>query len=331
MTDNNPSSEGIADARPLDQDQADNDLIARFLEDETVDDDATVPEGKPEEKATEQSPKSDDEDDVLFAEEDDAKTDGDKDKAEPQLEVTLSDGTKVTPAQIQEWRDGSLRQADYTRKTQEIAEQRQEIEAERARIKAHETDVSQALDRALAVLSAYVPQEPSLELAATDPLAYTQQKAIYDASMQRVAQLVSEKNALEQKTKAQSEHETKAERQKRLMAEREALNAHFPHLKDPKKEAAFVSQINETAKAYGFPDGIAGQIEDHRMFRVLADAARYRALQARKTEAPKAAPVAAAPVRRGVQGDGFRDAVKRAQQSQNPDALMETLAARFND
>lgn len=36
------------------------------------------------------------------------------------------DGEKFTPEQIKEWRKGSMRQSDYTRKTQEVAKQREQ-------------------------------------------------------------------------------------------------------------------------------------------------------------------------------------------------------------
>lgn len=42
------------------------------------------------------------------------------------------DGVELTGEQIRELQDGGLRQADYTRKTQELAEQRRQLEAEKA-------------------------------------------------------------------------------------------------------------------------------------------------------------------------------------------------------
>jgi hypothetical protein len=46
--------------------------------------------------------------------------------ATPQ-EIEIEGIGKVTPAQIKEWQSGSLRQSDYTKKTQEIARQREEL------------------------------------------------------------------------------------------------------------------------------------------------------------------------------------------------------------
>ncbi|MCA0318218.1 MAG: hypothetical protein LCH88_09130 [Proteobacteria bacterium] len=333
MSDNNLADAGTADAQPLAQDQSDDALIARFLEDETVDDDQTVAKDRPAETDDQQSPKSDEDEDVLFAEEDGATKDGDKDKAgEPALGVTLGDGTKATPAQIQEWRDGALRQADYSRKTQELAEHRRGLEDERTRVRTHETHVSQALDRALAVLSRYLPPEPSRELAFTDPIEFTRQKAIYDGAMADIGSIVSEKSDLEAKTKAETERETQAQRTTRLQAEWDALTGHLPQLKDPAKNEALIGRLASTLDSYGFDKGTISQIEDHRMFLVIADAARYRQMQAQKSQQPgKTPPVGSPPAKRPQGGTNFREQVKRAQQSGSDQALMDTLAARFND
>lgn len=45
-------------------------------------------------------------------------------KDTPPSVVTLPDGTKVSVNEIEEWRKGNMRQADYTQKTQEVAEMR---------------------------------------------------------------------------------------------------------------------------------------------------------------------------------------------------------------
>ncbi|WP_216073718.1 hypothetical protein, partial [Acinetobacter baumannii] len=53
----------------------------------------------------------------------DADPENSEDAAAPQpARIRLADGTEATAEQIQEWRDAGLRTADYTRKTQEVAE-----------------------------------------------------------------------------------------------------------------------------------------------------------------------------------------------------------------
>jgi len=47
---------------------------------------------------------------------------------EPVYVYTDDEGKGYTAEEIKEWRDGHLRQSDYTRKTQELAEQRRELD-----------------------------------------------------------------------------------------------------------------------------------------------------------------------------------------------------------
>ena len=49
---------------------------------------------------------------------------------QPVTGFRLADGTEVTPEMAETWRQGALRQDDYTRRTQELARQRQEIQAQ---------------------------------------------------------------------------------------------------------------------------------------------------------------------------------------------------------
>jgi hypothetical protein len=93
-----------------------------------------------------------------------------------------------------------------------------------------------------------------------------------------------------------------------------------------------IGRLASALDGYGFEKGTISQIEDHRMFLVIADAARYRQMQAQKSQQPgKTPPVGSPPAKRPQGGQNFREQVKRAQQSGNEQVLMDTLAARFND
>jgi len=53
--------------------------------------------------------------------------------AEELLKFKLSDDEEVTAEQIREWEKGYMRQADYTKKTQALAEEKRQFEAEKAK------------------------------------------------------------------------------------------------------------------------------------------------------------------------------------------------------
>lgn len=55
------------------------------------------------------------------------------------------DGEEVSSEQIKEWKSNGLMQADYTRKTQELAESRKEIEAQREQVASEKAKLSEYL------------------------------------------------------------------------------------------------------------------------------------------------------------------------------------------
>ena len=190
--------------------------------------------------------------------------------------LKLADGTEVTAEQVQSWRDGGFREADYTRKTQELAEQRKAYEARTNDLAAREQSVADALERALAVVEAYVPPLPTHELALTDPARYTQEMAIHEAAMRQVKAIAGERSALAE----QAERRSAEQRTELLRTERERLYAAIPELKDTAKRQAFNQEMVRAVEAYGFSEADYAQIVDHRLIRVLADAARYQRIKA---------------------------------------------------
>lgn len=97
------------------------DKATEILEDE----DRQEPEGEePEDREVEDDGDEDD---------DEAQTEGDDEASEDEddedsSETVIVDGKEIPIDQVREWRDGAMRQADYTRKTQELAEERRRLE-----------------------------------------------------------------------------------------------------------------------------------------------------------------------------------------------------------
>jgi len=59
----------------------------------------------------------------------------------------------------------------------------------------------------------------------------------------------------------------------------------MPELRDPQKASALMSDMSDAAQFYGYSKQEVDEVMDHRHMMVLADAAKYRKLLARKTEA----------------------------------------------
>ena len=94
--------------------------------------------------------------------------------------LTLPDGTQIS---ADEAAKGYLRQADYTRKSQELAQQRQAAQADLQRIQG----ITEAITDHLTSL---IPPAPDTALAMTNPQAYVAQKAQHDAAVAKVRELI---------------------------------------------------------------------------------------------------------------------------------------------
>ena len=121
-----------------------------------------------------------------------------------------------------------------------------------------------------------MPAPPSTELAIRDPARYTQELAIYQSALAHVEEITQARMQLT----AQARELHQADRARLLQAERERLFAAIPELKDDGRRHAFNQEMVRAVEAYGFSEADYAQIIDHRLIRVLADAARYQKIKA---------------------------------------------------
>jgi hypothetical protein len=233
--------------------------------------------------------------------------------------IELPDGTKIERDEVVK---GYLRQADYTRKTTEVATRQKTLEAEATRI----SGITEAfIDR----LSKLIPPAPGQDLAYRDPAAYTRAKAAHDAAVSQVQEIIKVGEQAKQAQQAVSGVE-----QQRIVADENAkLAQRFPETATPKGRQAFFAQAAEAAQAAGFGlDELQG-VTDHRMF-ALAHLASLgmKAQQAQakaKEKAAKAPP--ATPNKPGnaamSQAARNREAMKRLTQS---GSIRDALRVEFD-
>ncbi len=196
--------------------------------------------------------------------------DGDGDEPDPDAEtmVTLADGTELS---LKELKGGYLRQGDYQKKTQELANQRKEAETKLHNLVEQETAFSRqhqqlqtTLDGLVDYLANRLPEEPSATLAMTNPAEYTRQKAMYESAVGELQTILSARKQAE----VQGDHFTYQQHQKRLAAENEALEATFPHIKNAEKREAFNKDVAETAAQLGFTAEELNTVVDHRVLKL---------------------------------------------------------------
>lgn len=231
--------------------------------------------------------------------------------------VRLADGTEVTLAEVEEWRKGTLRQADYTRKTQELAEQRKQAETLAAEAQQRASEVDKTLQLAIMAAERHLPPAPDASMLDTDPIGYLQAEKAHEAAVGELRQLYAQQQQLveqHQQQQMQQFEEMKAR-------EAQALLTAMPHLKDPKRLKQFQTDLVEAMAFYGFQDSDLSSLYDHRTVRLAADAVAYRKLMAKKMETVRAAKGKPAPVlttgKRPSPAEadrkGTRDAMQRLQ------------------
>lgn len=227
------------------------------------------------------------EDDGETGDEDQAEDDGDEPDSEQgrfvadNAKVRLADGTVTTIADLKK---GSLLHADYTRKTQELAEQRRSSESQSTEVQASKKQVEEQRQFMTTLLQSIVPQPPDPSLLDSDPMAYMRQKTSHEQWAAHLDKLTQDQQ------RAVQERQAESQRQERERANKEwdALIAKVPEFKDEKRLNAFASKMKDHAAAYGIaPEELRAVALDHRQALILKDAIAYRELQAKKPDVAK--------------------------------------------
>lgn len=203
---------------------------------------------------------------------------------EPTGEKIVLDGEEIEVSTLKEWKASGLRQADYTKKTQAIAEERKAWEAQKASEEA--AFRKEWLDK-LASVSGVVADElqeyTKLDwdaLKQDDPFQYALKMADYQRA-QAKANNVARMNQAE----IEAEQKKGAEQQKKFLEEQAQLvKKLIPEFADPTKSATLVTEMTSYLKNTGFsPEEIAG-IQDARALKIIKDAISFRKLAENKSD-----------------------------------------------
>lgn len=127
-----------------------------------------------------------------------------------------------------------------------------------------------------------VPEYPSEELRASDPLGYLEAEAEYRRA-------VDKRRAWEQQAQALSQQQQQQQRQQqaqRLEQEAARLAEWMPEFADPQKRDAVMMDITTKAKKhYNLTDEMLSTVQTAEEVAILRDALRYREAVARKDQA----------------------------------------------
>jgi len=225
---------------------------------------------------------------------------------EPVYTVTV-DGTDYEVTQ-NELIQGYQRNADYTRKTQELAVEKQQssefVERSKKDVEtklAQLTDLNQAAQTQLQEEYANIDFE---KLYDEDPV----EAARLEHKMRKKHDQLSQVQQQTQQLQAQ-------EFQKYMEEQQKQLNIKLPELSHPEKGSQFKKQMRDYLSSVGFNSQEIDSVYDHRYVMLVKDAMSYRNLQKAKPQIKKKAVNAPKVVKSGVsKSKGQQQAEAKRQQ-----------------
>ena len=148
------------------------------------------------------------------------------------------------------------------------------------------------------------PQLPDHTLAESDPIAYMEQRAKYDADMQSYQQQQMQMQQLQQQQQKQADEQ----HQSYVAEQAEIIRGKIPELANPEKSQAHWRSLMDSAKEYGFSDEEIAATADARYIQMANDAMKFRRIVANRKKAEakgkKAKPVVKAGAKKVADPEG---------------------------
>jgi hypothetical protein len=171
--------------------------------------------------------------------------------------------------------------ADYTRKTQEAAEEKRTVAIKAQAVQAQEQLLNANFQRAVALKAAQdkLSQYDKLDwqsIAQQDPAQATQ----LNLAQQQLSREVQKLYAEWQHGESERARITDAQRRQAIEEGQRELQKHIPKWSPEVQKA-----IAENTKSYGYTDEELASVTDPRLVRVLHDALQWKKLQAEKPKA----------------------------------------------
>ncbi len=189
--------------------------------------------------------------------------------------------------------NGYSRQSDYTRKTQELASQRdqmaqmqQQWATEISQAQAERQQYMEALGQFVQNSMAGLEQYANVDwesLKEEDPIGFVTKKEEFRDAQERVRQAQAQQGVEQQKQQA----EFAKVKQMALQEEHKRLVEAVPEWNDPDKRGEMAKELSSYALSQGFKKEELEELIDHRSLIVLMKAAKYDALQKSDVKAKK--------------------------------------------
>lgn len=221
-------------------------------------------------------------------------------------------GNEELEVDLDELIKGYSRTSDYTKKTQNLADQRKAIEAERTRIEEAAKLRDQYAQRLTVIeqMLASQPEENLAELKETDPIQYAVKVAERSERDKQLAVIRQERQAIAARQQAEQQERLK----QHLASEAEKLRSAIPEMADDVKGEVIRKEIKDFARSIGWSEQELASVYDHRAVLTLYQAMQWQKLQSKRPETTKKvseAPKMLKPGTTGKQTTAEQDAMKK--------------------
>tara|TARA_R110000851_G_scaffold18446_1_gene58053 strand:- start:3263 stop:4255 length:993 start_codon:yes stop_codon:yes gene_type:complete len=201
---------------------------------------------------------------------------------QPQLYTIKVDGedTEVT---LEELQNGYSRQRDYTRKTQELAQQRKAIEAKYHEVSQKDAIYSQLLPKMESTLKGELENEPDWNaLYEADPIAYVREKDVWNEKKQKLQAVQAESQRLKQESNVVQQQKL----QKFLQYGQQQLLEQIPEWQDNEKASKEKMAIRDYGvNVLGYTPQEMDSVYDYRVLLGLRNAwLQHKTQQATKVK-----------------------------------------------
>ena len=176
---------------------------------------------------------------------------------------------------------GYQREADYTRKTQKLAEERKLVESEFQQVRGEREQYSQILGQLQQKLQEFEPPEPDWNrLEVEDPTEYARQWTSHQRRNQQKYAVQAEQERLKQVQQV----ELQKHLQQTMVAEVARLKEKIPEWSSPEKAKAEGKALLEYGQNLGFSEQELNTITDSRALLALHKAWKYDQMMSKRPE-----------------------------------------------
>ncbi len=243
-------------------------------------------EDAPEEGQAEEQPEQENEQVEAQQEEqdDDGSEESVSDQDEQRFQVKV--GGEDKELTLTELKSLAQQGADYTKKTQQVAEQRKAVEAEQQAIeeaKYMRDAYAERLQAMEQLLNAQQPIEDLESLKESDPIGYAVRVAEMSQNKEKLYAIQAERQRIAEMQQAEQQQGM----QQYLSQQAAVLSETLPEYSDPVKGEALRSDLRKFAKNLGFSDQELSAVRDARHVMALYKAMQYDKLQQSKPQLNK--------------------------------------------